>query len=99
MTQQGPSRKIVAGADGLACISFPEAPTSGYRWELEDSGKSGHVVSSTFTQTGEKTAGGGGTRVFCMDLRGLESLELAFVLRRSWELEPIERRVVTVSGR
>lgn len=99
VTRQGPSLKIIAGPKGSACVSLPESPTTGVRWELEDSSKSAHLVSSTFMQTGEKTVGGGGTRIFCMNLRGLESVVLAFVLRRTWESEPIERRVLTVSRR
>lgn len=96
MIRKGPLLEIMAGPKGSACFSLPESPTTGYRWELEDSSKSAHLVSSTFVQTGGKTVGGGGTRILCVDLRGLERVELAFVLRRMWESEPIERRALTV---
>ena len=96
MTSPGSSSELVAGPDGSACVTLPESPTTGYRWQLEDASKAAHLVRSDYAQTGAARAGGAGTRTFCLHLRGLAVLDLAFVLRRDWEPRIVERYVVTV---
>lgn len=56
-----------------------------------------HVERSDYVSSAPTLAGGGGIRTFHVHLRGLTTLDLAFVLRRAWESHGIERRVVTIT--
>jgi len=96
MTRPEPAMELLAELDGTACVALPEAPTTGYRWQLEDPAMQAHVMSADYVQDGRALAGGTGTRTFRVHLHGLPKLELSFVLRRAWESRVVDRRVVTV---
>ena len=97
MIRVGPASRVLASAAGAAHIVLPESPTTGYRWELEHADGPVHVVTSTFDQaSSNEMAGGGGVRRFHLAVEGPQLVDVAFVLRRPWEPEPIERRIVTI---
>lgn len=97
MTREGPTSEVTAFG-GMAEIQLPESPTTGYRWELEGENDRARIDSSVFEEIpyAERLAGGGGMRLFRLDLSDTEPLRLSFVLRRQWDTEPIERRSVIV---
>nr|WP_095871098.1 protease inhibitor I42 family protein [Streptomyces sp. TLI_235] len=97
MTREGPTSEVTA-FDGSVEIVLPESPTTGYRWELEGENDRASVAGSIFEEirSAERLAGGGGMRIFRLDLFGTEPLRLSFGLRRQWDPEPIERRAVVV---
>lgn len=97
MTREGPTSEVTAFG-GSVEIQLPESPTTGYRWELEDENNRARISSATFEEAShaERLAGAGGTRTFRLELFDTEPLRLSFALRRQWDPEPIERRVVGV---
>ncbi|GGX86803.1 hypothetical protein GJV26_28870 [Massilia dura] len=97
MTRQRPALTIAADRDGKASVALPEAPATGYRWELEDAALACHVAAATFAEEEGKAPGGAGNRVFSLDLQGRATLELVFILKRGWRTEALERQGVTVS--
>jgi predicted secreted protein len=92
MTREGPSTEV-RGAPGDLKVELAETPTSGYRWEVERAVPGVEVMGDDYLESpGELVAGGSGLRTFRLHATAAGSYELAFVLRRPWESEPLERR-------
>jgi predicted secreted protein len=98
MTREGPSSEVIASG-GFVDVVLPETPSTGYRWELENEGPSVQLLSARFEDHpgSGRLAGGAGTRTFALHVAGAEPVELRFGLRRPWDSEPLERRIVTVT--
>ena len=77
---------------------LPESPSTGYRWHLDDPPAGVVVLAALFqeAQGAGPTAGSAGVRAFLLDPGPVTPVDVVFVLRRPWETEPTERRVVTV---
>jgi predicted secreted protein len=84
-------------ADG-ALVLLPESPSTGYRWHLEAPPVGVSVTASLFQEVGVggRSAGAAGTRAFLLDSTYQEPVSVVFVLRRPWEDQAVERRVITV---
>jgi predicted secreted protein len=97
MTTEGPSSELSA-PNGLVDVVLPESPSTGYRWSMVTEDDSAQVVDDRFEDhpTGGPTAGAGGQRIFSLHVSGTVVLE--FWLKRAWDTEPLERRVVTVTA-
>ena len=93
MTREGEPLTVTTVGD-LAEVRLPETPSTGYRWEPASGVAEVLDVRYEEESAGRPIAGGGGTRVFKVRIE--DARELVFVLRRSWEREPLERRRVTV---
>jgi inhibitor of cysteine peptidase len=98
MTLDGPISRIRASG-GLIEVKLPESPTTGYRWELKNGNDAVSILEMRYEQDpGPGRVGGGGVRTFRLRITRPLPLNLSFVLRRQWEAEPVERRVVEVLG-
>jgi predicted secreted protein len=96
VTREGPRSEIRA-RPGTVELELPEIPTSGYLWQLVDPPAGVRELAREFTQRGEaRAAGGGGTRVFRVEVTSHGRHDLEFRLQRPWEEDAIERRVVTL---
>ncbi len=94
MTREGPSTEVLATTGDLQ-VELAETPTSGYRWEVEGAAPGVEQLGDDYRESpGELVAGGSGIRTFRLHAPAAGSFELAFVLRRPWESEPLERRHV-----
>ncbi len=99
MTREGPRTEIRAAGRTppvIVEIALPESPTTGYLWELAEPPAGVCEHDKVFVGPNERIAGGGGTRVFKVELGAMGRYELEFHLRRPWEGDPLERRVVEV---
>jgi inhibitor of cysteine peptidase len=97
MIREGPPSRVTTSGEPVE-VALPESPTTGYRWELEDDGQAVRILSARYDEEPDpvRTAGGGGTRTFRIELLDPRPTEVRFVLRRPWDPQPIERRVVTI---
>jgi inhibitor of cysteine peptidase len=96
MTFDGPTSRARASG-GLVEIKLPESPTTGYRWELENEHSAVSILETRYEQDpSQGRVGGGGVRTFILRIARPLPTELSFVLRRQWETEPVERRLVEV---
>jgi predicted secreted protein len=98
MTLDGPTSRIRASG-GLIELKFSESPTTGYRWELENGNDAASILETRYEQDPSPgRVGGGGVRTFRLQVARPLPLKLSFGLRRPWEPEAVERRVVEVLG-
>src|SRR5215813_1107821 len=98
MTREGPTSQIRASG-GLIELKLPESPTTGYRWELENGNDAVSILKTGYEQDpSAERVGGGGVRTFHLQIMRPLPLKLSFGLRRQWEAEPVERRIVEVLG-
>jgi predicted secreted protein len=93
MTREGEPLTVTTIGD-LAEVRLPETPSTGYRWEPASGVAEVVDVRYEEQSAGRPVAGASGTRVFKVRIEDVG--ELVFVLRRSWEPEPLERRRITV---
>jgi inhibitor of cysteine peptidase len=81
VTNAGQSIELSAGE--VLLVQLPETPTSGFRWEIEPvSGLA--LLSSSFQPGTSPTAGGGGNRIFELQLLQIGETHLRAKLWREW---------------
>jgi inhibitor of cysteine peptidase len=84
---------------GSVQIELPETPTSGYRWELATDDPGIAVVESTFAQSeAGRLVGASGIRTFVLAIKRRGTLQVSFLLKRSWEKDALERRDVQIDA-
>jgi predicted secreted protein len=95
--REGPAESVRTGIDG-ALVLLPESPSTGYRWHLDAHPPEVSVKAALFQERGVGTpsAGASGTRAFLLACDHQKPVDVVFVLRRPWEHEGIERRVITL---
>ena len=96
MTEEGPTIDVRT-VPGPVTIELPEAPSTGYEWQLADAPPGVRVVGSEFAPPGESgRVGGSGVRAFRLEVDSPGRHELQFLLRRPWEEHALERRRATL---
>jgi predicted secreted protein len=95
-TRDGPPIEIRSPA-GTVEVVLPEAPTTGYLWQLIDPPSDVREVARQYEPATEgPVAGGSGSRVFRLEVTTPGRRVLEFRLRRPWEETALERRTVTI---
>ncbi len=86
---------VLAAGEEAVDIRLPEAPSTGYRWELADPPAGVLGVAASYDELGSSgRLGGTGIRTFRLTLGALADVELRFVRRRAWEEIIVEERRV-----
>jgi inhibitor of cysteine peptidase len=80
--QPGPNR-VVVGEPFV--IELDEAPTTGYKWELETGPAFMQVLGDKFEVSASPGIGGGGKRSFILHISKPGKYTLKATLRRPWE--------------
>lgn len=100
MTREGPRGEVRVARGSLPTtieVALPESPTTGYLWELHEPPAQVAERGRRFVdEEDEQMAGAGGARVFDVEVTGPGRHLLVFRLRRPWEEEALETRVVEV---
>jgi predicted secreted protein len=91
--------KQISMPPGDGCISLPETPTSGYRWNLESTSGGVSMIGDDFSVSqndsgAKRKLGGGGVRTFHVHVDAAGVYDLRFVRKRAWEDSFIEERTV-----
>jgi predicted secreted protein len=86
--------EVVAGAP--FDVRLASAPTTGYGWEIAHLPPGVELLGSDFDISPDAAVGDGGVQVFRLVANHSGRFELRFVLKRRWEQEPIDIRVVEV---
>ncbi|MFI5708744.1 protease inhibitor I42 family protein [Kribbella sp. NPDC051620] len=96
--RQRPLLRVTA-AGGPVEIALPENPTTGYRWHLDHDPSEAVVLGTTYAPQSDQQglAGGGGTRIFQVEVLGGSSITLDFFLRRSPDSDPLEHQPVELT--
>lgn len=94
MTQEGPKLELRVSL-GRTEVRLPEAPTSGYRWRLDDPPDAVTLVESDFDPPSGGRAGGEGERIFILEVEAEGRHVLDFLLARAAG-DPVEQRTVTL---
>jgi inhibitor of cysteine peptidase len=82
---------------GDVVVELPETPSSGYLWSLNRAPAGVEEVSQEYREGGpQPIAGGTGLRSFHLFVPAPGVYRLEFVLRRPWEAEGLERRLVSL---
>ncbi|MEV6417751.1 protease inhibitor I42 family protein [Kribbella sp. NPDC051718] len=87
----------IAVAGGPVEIALPESPATGYRWHLDHDPSEAVVVGTTYQPDQQGLAGGGGTRIFQLEVLARSSITLDFYLRRSPASAPLEHQRVELA--
>jgi predicted secreted protein len=77
-------------------VRLASAPTTGYGWEIAHLPPAVDLLGSDFDISADAAVGDGGVQVFRLVASQPGRYELRFVLKRRWEQEPMEIRVVEV---
>jgi predicted secreted protein len=80
-------------------VELGSAPTTGYMWELRSVPEGVELLGTDFALPPDAAIGDGGTHVFRLKTDRTGRFDLHFVLKRRWETEPIETRVIEVEAR
>jgi predicted secreted protein len=80
-------------------VELGSAPTTGYAWELRSLPEGVELLGSDFSLPADAAPGDGGVQVFHVRTTRPGHFELPFVLKRRWESEGIEARVIEVESR
>ena len=80
-------------------VELGSAPTTGYAWELKSLPEGVELLGSDFSLPPNAAVGDGGTQVFHLRTSRPGRFELPFVLKRRWEIEPIDSRTIEVEAR
>jgi predicted secreted protein len=80
-------------------VRLGAAPTTGYGWEITHLPPGVELLGSDFEIDAGAATGDGGTQVFRLLASHAGRYELRFLLKRRWEQEPIEIRLVEVVAR
>jgi predicted secreted protein len=85
----------VRAAVGVVELSLAETPGSGYLWTMGDLPRGLEEIDRRFEGSSEAdVVGGSGRRIFRLRASTPGEYELEFRLKRPWEEEPLERRVM-----
>jgi inhibitor of cysteine peptidase len=98
MTREGPNSQAKRIGDVVE-VRLPEKPSTGYRWQLEDTDPEVAVLEISYTSSSDRrVAGGPGVRIFRLRVSSHGPVDLVFRLRRPWDPHSaaLERRVVSV---
>jgi predicted secreted protein len=79
-------------------VELDSAPTTGYGWEIAHLPPGVDLLGSDFTASPDGEAGDGGVQVFRLVANHPGHYELRFLLKRRWEQEPIDLKVVEVES-
>jgi predicted secreted protein len=79
-------------------VRLASAPTTGYGWEISALPLGIELLGSDFEVPADAAVGDGGTRIFRLEATHPGHYELRFVLKRRWEQEPMDIRVVEVDA-
>jgi predicted secreted protein len=79
-------------------VELASAPTTGYGWEIAHLPPGVDLLGSDFTASPDAEVGDGGVEVFRLVANHPGHHELRFLLKRRWEQEPIDIKVVEVES-
>jgi predicted secreted protein len=79
-------------------VKLASAPTTGYGWEIAHLPPGIDLLGSDFAIAADAAVGDGGVQVFRLVAGHPGHFELRFLLKRRWEQEPIDIRVVEVDA-
>ncbi len=77
-------------------IELPSSPTTGYRWEGPQASGDIELLDQQFDVPFDAQPGDSGMQSFRLVARTAGRLTLTFTLKRSWEPEGVDQRVVEV---
>jgi predicted secreted protein len=80
-------------------VELGSAPTTGYAWELLSLPVGIELLGSDFSLPPGAAIGDGGVQVFHLRTSRAGHFELRFVLKRRWQTQPIQERIVEVESR
>ena len=79
-------------------VKLGSAPTTGYGWEIAHLPSAVELLGTDVLAPAGDTVDGEGVQVFRLVASQPGRYELRFLLKRRWEQEPIEIRVVEVTA-
>jgi predicted secreted protein len=77
-------------------VELPSSPTTGYRWEGPEASGDIELLDHGFEVPPDAQPGGPSVQRFQFVARTAGRLTLTFTLKRSWEAEGVDTRVVEV---
>jgi predicted secreted protein len=80
-------------------VELGSAPTTGYAWELLSLPAGLELLGSDFSLPAAAAIGDGGVQVFHLRASRAGHFELRFVLKRRWQTQPIQERIVEIESR
>ena len=75
------------------------APGTGYMWQLPSLPAGIQLVGSGFSQAKNGAVGDPGVQVFHLQTERAGRFELRFELKRRWEAQSVEQRIVEIESR
>jgi predicted secreted protein len=94
---ESPELEELRAPVGEVRVELTESPTTGYRWSLAEHPPEVTPVESRFERTtSRRVMGGSGTRVFSFRIDQPGAFTLRFELKREWEQQAVDARVVRV---